>query len=314
MKRRIAFLLAAILLCTCAFPAFAADVTYGDVDGDGSVNSNDALLVLEHKVELVVLDKAQIKLGDVDASGSLDSADALLILEYAVGLVEKFPADVTPVDPEPSVPSTKAEIVEYYNKAANASKAYAGEMKLHIVQGTTVAITDTTLSSALVKTANGMLPNDYPTTLDYTVKNGVATDKTPVKDILPIKGKDAMSELTADDVKDAKIEKTENGFRIEIDILPETYTSISAVPVHHAKCMDILAISEDDLKPFTLQKCNLDYLGGKIVAVVNADGLLDSADIYNPMHIYGEVKILGKNQSANLDGSWKQNIQFTYTK
>ena len=57
----------------------------GDVNNDGSVNSADALIVLQYSVGLTAIDT---NLGDVNKDGIVNSADALMILQYSVGLVQ----------------------------------------------------------------------------------------------------------------------------------------------------------------------------------------------------------------------------------
>lgn len=62
-----------------------ASVSKGDVNKDGSVNSVDALLVLQHVVGTVTLTTEQFKLGDMDSNNVLNSLDALHILRRSVG-------------------------------------------------------------------------------------------------------------------------------------------------------------------------------------------------------------------------------------
>ena len=58
----------------------------GDIDGDGTVTSNDALDVLRASVGAADLTPDQKKLADVDGDGELTSNDALAMLRYSVGL------------------------------------------------------------------------------------------------------------------------------------------------------------------------------------------------------------------------------------
>ena len=67
-----------------------ADVTYGDVDGDGEVSAADALEVLKSVVGKVTLTDEQVKAADVDGNGKADAADALDILKKVVGKIDKF--------------------------------------------------------------------------------------------------------------------------------------------------------------------------------------------------------------------------------
>lgn len=61
-------------------------VVKGDVNGDGNIGSNDALLVRRHVIGLVSLGTAYQMAGDVDANNALSSLDALKIRRYVVGL------------------------------------------------------------------------------------------------------------------------------------------------------------------------------------------------------------------------------------
>lgn len=58
----------------------------GDVSLDGSINSYDALNILQYSTGSITLGSTQIKLADVDNSSSINSLDALLVLQYVVGL------------------------------------------------------------------------------------------------------------------------------------------------------------------------------------------------------------------------------------
>ena len=70
----------------------------GDVNGDGLVNSTDALIVLSFDAGLTISDAATLErlnasVGDVNADGATNSTDALLILSYDVGLFVPAPVN-----------------------------------------------------------------------------------------------------------------------------------------------------------------------------------------------------------------------------
>jgi hypothetical protein len=75
-----------------------AELDYGDVNGDGSIDVADAILVLRHIVGLIDI-KAEfgsdaIVRGKVSGGdGNLDVGDSILILRYIVGLITKFPVE-----------------------------------------------------------------------------------------------------------------------------------------------------------------------------------------------------------------------------
>ena len=58
----------------------------GDVNGDGKINSTDAVWVLQHAVGLRTLTDAQKSLADVNKDGNINSTDAVWILQRSVGL------------------------------------------------------------------------------------------------------------------------------------------------------------------------------------------------------------------------------------
>lgn len=62
----------------------------GDVNKDGSINSLDALLVLQHSVGIITLDSEKQALADVNKDKNINSLDALKILQYSVGIINKF--------------------------------------------------------------------------------------------------------------------------------------------------------------------------------------------------------------------------------
>lgn len=62
----------------------------GDVDGDGKINSSDALACLQYSVGKTGLTENAFKVADVDKNGKVNSSDALKILQFVVGKIEKL--------------------------------------------------------------------------------------------------------------------------------------------------------------------------------------------------------------------------------
>lgn len=60
----------------------------GDVDGDNSVTSSDALLLLRASIGLASLDDVLLPIADVTGDGTADSSDALEILRYSAMISE----------------------------------------------------------------------------------------------------------------------------------------------------------------------------------------------------------------------------------
>ena len=71
-------------------------VVKGDNNGDGKINSTDALAVLKHSVQSAVMeDSSKIAASDLDRNGSINSSDALSILQISVG-TKVIAADYNP--------------------------------------------------------------------------------------------------------------------------------------------------------------------------------------------------------------------------
>ena len=90
-----------IILCLVVFftcfhiqPAAAREeYRIGDVDGNGSVDSQDALLVLQSLVGAYSLTAVQQKAADVEGNGEISSVSALCILQFSVGILYRFEAE-----------------------------------------------------------------------------------------------------------------------------------------------------------------------------------------------------------------------------
>ena len=89
MKRIVCLFLSMVLvLCAAVIPLTANAAAWGDVNGDGSLTTNDARLALRGAIGLDTLKKGTEKFAaaDIIADGKLGTDDARLILRIAVGL------------------------------------------------------------------------------------------------------------------------------------------------------------------------------------------------------------------------------------
>lgn len=60
----------------------------GDIDGDGILNSMDSLDILNHAVEIQILEGSARVAADINGDGEINSADALAVLQISVGQSE----------------------------------------------------------------------------------------------------------------------------------------------------------------------------------------------------------------------------------
>ena len=63
----------------------------GDIDNDGDVTANDAVIILRYSINVSVDDYSDYEdIMDVDHNGVIDSNDAVLILRYSIHLISSF--------------------------------------------------------------------------------------------------------------------------------------------------------------------------------------------------------------------------------
>lgn len=92
MKKLFSSIIAVVIAASFLINSMAA-FKYGDVTGDGKINSSDALSVLKHSTGLSTLQGDYKKAADVSGDGKINSSDALLILNYSVGYIKIFPVE-----------------------------------------------------------------------------------------------------------------------------------------------------------------------------------------------------------------------------
>lgn len=126
--KKIEAIMFALCLSLIAVPAFRdtafaakqepAKTYYGDVDTNGEVTAEDALLVLKHVVKLSVIEEElPLILADMTGDEAISSEDALEILKTVVNLTElrEYVAPQPTETPTPTPdPTPTPEPVEYY--------------------------------------------------------------------------------------------------------------------------------------------------------------------------------------------------------
>ena len=58
----------------------------GDADGNGTVNANDALMILRYALG-IISSLPHPENCDVDGNGSINANDALMVLRYSLGII-----------------------------------------------------------------------------------------------------------------------------------------------------------------------------------------------------------------------------------
>lgn len=65
----------------------------GDVNGDGVINVEDVILVMQSILGLAQLEEWQQEAADVDGDGVINVDDVILIMQYVLGLITEFPVE-----------------------------------------------------------------------------------------------------------------------------------------------------------------------------------------------------------------------------
>lgn len=68
----------------------AQAVVYGDINGDGEIDTSDAVRLVRYLVDLVELSDSEKRAADVNGDGDITSADSIKLVRYLVGLVESL--------------------------------------------------------------------------------------------------------------------------------------------------------------------------------------------------------------------------------
>ncbi|MCL2508779.1 MAG: hypothetical protein FWF05_06355 [Oscillospiraceae bacterium] len=227
--------------------------------------------------------------------------------------------------PAPSEPTTKpaliapvggtaAQIVAFYNDAANATKANKNKMTISITEGQNADLTEFSLGLARGAAENMLAPmNTYPTKKSGTYTNGKTSSGDSILRLLPIDGDAKMSKLPASGVKSATCVKSGGGWAITIVLKEERSDDLNFKPPVHSSCMDTLNVKPEDLQPFTLNNASVVYTGATLKATVNADGLLSAFSVDMPVKITGRLGFGSFGLiNAAVDGRWRQSATFTY--
>lgn len=208
--------------------------------------------------------------------------------------------------------SNISKIVTFYNQYANSAKAYKGKVKITKADGTTTVINSISGGNTVKNLAQDMLPNDYSAKPVKTFINGKASDGTTLASHLP-RGEGAkMSVLQAAGVKSASCVKSGSGWKVTISLRTETVNELNGVPKYTSQCMDTLSLTADDLKPFTLESAKVNYIGCKIIAVLDSAGRFTKLDITTPANITGKLKYGFIGINADVTGTYEGNFTFSY--
>ncbi|MDQ2085817.1 endo-1,4-beta-xylanase [Herbivorax sp. ANBcel31] len=68
-------------------------IMYGDLNGDGSIDSSDATLLQRHALEIQELPESSLLAADLNGDGVIDSSDYALLSRYILEIIDSFPVE-----------------------------------------------------------------------------------------------------------------------------------------------------------------------------------------------------------------------------
>ena len=296
IKAGISLAAAAAIAASAAAVSFATDYM-GDVNDDGAVNSTDALAILKYSVGFPDV-TISLKKADLNTDGSINSSDALQALKVSVGL-----ADLTEyVDEDAPADYDKAEIVNIYNEALK--KAYASE-NVTINKKTDVKVNLTELKpSSMLGTANSLIE-----------KLAVPTEKTKTFNSNPTEAQKFLvpTALEADGAKDAKVEETENGYKITITLVKETVDYKTAPKYNTQASLPLTGIAEQaDKYGVKVTSSSLEYVGTVITAELDKDGNITYLNHTMDLNIDAKATYVFTKIEGKGSGRYTLDATFTY--
>jgi len=218
------------------------------------------------------------------------------------------------------VGGTKAQVVAFYNRYANATKKYMGPITVRRDMGTVTQITK------MIWPAKGILQGildkqlqDESKTKSFN-KGYAGSDKNDtLEKFLPRGAGKNMSDLSPAGVKSASCAASGSGWVVKITLYKEVVDGLSTPPKHHSSVMDPMTINPEDLEPFTIGEGKVTYgdvnsadTGASLVATFNAKGYLVKLRMDAPLQIAGKLGFNNKGIDTVIDGKWWGELTFTY--
>lgn len=272
MKKLTAVISAISLAAALTVGSSAA--TLGDVNGDGKINSADALYVLQYSVGMSVknFNKAA---ADINGDGKINSADALKILRITVGIEAATDS------------ASKSEIVKSYNDALNKTYSQLKEA--------TVTMSET--GTCTVNGETGIIdPTPYSVTSAFD--NGFDAAGLPAYTYGP------GTSLTADMIASASTTKLANKTKVKL-VLKSEKVDVKKEPVYNAAGGFPFVYSYYGAEIIYFTSGSVTYSGTVIEAVIDSKGRVSELSVTTPYNSefkmkqnYGKTDIITEKGEA----------------
>lgn len=202
---------------------------------------------------------------------------------------------------------SKAEIVAYFNKGANAVKYSA--------KSVTRNFTDTRNDkdkTELPKGLNGIAGIAMDTFMKRDDTPLVMTNKEDIKSVFPVSGADWVSKLTENDVSEAVIEDNGSTYRITLTF------GIQTNPQNESGYAAAFSVLSPDMVNFdypglSLSNQRFTYYDGKITADFDkVSGRMVYANYCYPVIIEMTAKVIGINADVKVGMTTENDFTVTY--
>lgn len=298
MKKLIAVLSALTLMAGASVFAYAGADYLGDVNGDGNVNSIDALDILEYSVGL----KTEIDIvhADITKDGEINSSDALDVLNTAVGALELQEIDE---DIDNPLEFSKEEVVDYYNKCLNNTYSQP-KFTVTKTEKIDVQLGELCLNGKPAKNLQSMANK----VVASNAAKGGTKSKSFTSDTAVVNAQERFilpSNLNSDAVKSCLISKNGEGYAICFT-LKEEKCDFKTKPPYNSSCTFPLDFSEIDLGGLgQITSAQFYYPGTTLTAEIDSQGRVVKTDVVMPLSVdNAKGEGMGQELTVSIEGTW----------
>ncbi|WP_137698547.1 family 43 glycosylhydrolase [Ruminiclostridium herbifermentans] len=132
-------------------------IKYGDVDGDGQINSIDFAHIKKYLLGYSTLTDEALKAADVNGDDVVDSIDYAIHKQFLLGIISEFPADKLP--PPPVIPTFKDVTVHDPSVIKTNGTYYV--IGSHLASAKTNDLMQWQQISSSVSNSNPLIPNVF---------------------------------------------------------------------------------------------------------------------------------------------------------
>lgn len=217
-----------VTLLTSGFSfTLSKELPAGDVNGDGKINSVDALQVILHENDKIRFNGAQIDAADINKDGEINDLDALLIEQYSNKCTNKL-GELAPVNVSIENPNAKKNV-----SSVDTTVTENGVLKSGNSYASTFSTSESGIYTSATVTNKWQADNKYMYQIEITVTNNSDTYMGDTSLDIGFSGKNTEIEKTWDCYEDNA------DFGTKIKTNSKTYTA----PGGSIKCGMIISCS-----------------------------------------------------------------------